>query len=119
MFKGDGEFDGIQLLAKIDTYDWKYVCRTAKDPILTQNSEELTFASLGVCTGERITLPEVTITQKQYGPVQAIAWWDDQYSDPIYLISNLSILEDPCDWYSKIHDRNPVFRSEDPWIPSP
>ncbi len=30
----------------------------------------------------------------------AIAWWDDQYSDPIYLISNLSVLEDPCDWYS-------------------
>ena len=96
MFLGDGEFDGIELLAKIDSYDWKYVCRTALDTILTHDSEELTFASLGACLGERITLPEVTITRGQYGPVTAIAWWDDKYSDPIYLISNLSILEEPC-----------------------
>jgi hypothetical protein len=97
---GDGEFDGIFLLAKIESYDWKYVCRTALDTILTQDQEELTFASLGVCPGERITLPEVTITRSQYGPVTAIAWWDDQYEDPIYLVSNLGFNEDPCYWYS-------------------
>ena len=53
-----------------------------------------------VSPGERITVAEATITRDQYGPVTAIAWWDDQYEDPIYLVSSLCILEDPCDWYS-------------------
>jgi hypothetical protein len=36
--------------------------------------------------------------------VQAIVWWDGEYEDPMYLISNLSIHEsihkDLYDWYS-------------------
>jgi len=104
MFLGDGEFDGINLLAKVDSYGWKYVCRTAKDTIITQDSETFTFQELQVQPGGRITLLSVAITQKHYGPVQAVAWWDEEYEDPIYLVSNLSIHEsihkDPCDWYS-------------------
>jgi len=104
MFLGDGEFDGINLQAKIDNYGWKYVCRTAKDTIITQNSETFTFQELQVQPGGRITLLSVAITQKHYGTVQAVAWWDVKYEDPIYLVSNLSIHEsihkDPCEWYS-------------------
>ena len=104
MFLGDGEFDGINLQAKIDNYDWKYVCRTAKDTIITQDSKTLTFQELQIQPGGRITLLSVAITQKCYGPVQAVAWWDEEYEDPIYLVSNLSIYEsidkDPCEWYS-------------------
>ena len=48
---GDGEFDGIQLLAKMAGYGWSYVCRTAKDTILTQNDEMLTFENLAVSPG--------------------------------------------------------------------
>ena len=54
MFLGDGEFDGIQLQAEIESYRWKYVCRTALDT-WTQNSQTLTFEKLLVCRGERIT----------------------------------------------------------------
>jgi|ETNmetMinimDraft_26_1059896.scaffolds.fasta_scaffold107979_2 hypothetical protein len=61
----------------------------------------LTFEQLNVCPGGRITLFDAAITLKQYGPVQAIAWWDSEYDEPIYLISNLSIEDDPCDWYGK------------------
>jgi hypothetical protein len=100
MFLGDGEFDGIQLQSKIEGYDWKYVCRTAKDTIITQDSSSLSFENLGVSPGERITVAEATITREKYGPVTAIAWWDEKYEDPIYLISNLCISQDPCDWYS-------------------
>jgi len=100
MFLGDGEFDGIHLLAEVDSYGWKYVCRTAKDTILTQDSASLTFEELQIWSGGRITLPSVAITQKHYGPVQAVAWWNEEYEEPIYLVSNLSIYEDPCEWYS-------------------
>lgn len=101
MFLGDGEFDGIKLQAKIESYGWKYVCRTAKDTILNQSDKSKTFEDLGVWPGGRITLSNVTITRNQYGPVMAIAWWDEEYDEPIYLISNLSINEDPCAWYGK------------------
>ncbi|MCH8290297.1 transposase [Candidatus Poribacteria bacterium] len=100
VFLGDGEFDGTTLQAKLNDYGWQYVCRTALDTIITSDSCSFTFQELGVCPGERITLTSATVTRSQYGPVTAIAWWDDQYSDPIYLISNLSVLEDPCEWYS-------------------
>ena len=43
MFLGDGEFDGINLLSKVNGYGWKHVCRTAKDTIITQDSEAFTF----------------------------------------------------------------------------
>jgi hypothetical protein len=94
------EGNHINLLAKVDSYGWKYVCRTAKDTIITQDSETFTFQELQVQPGGRITLLSVAITQKRYGPVQAIAWWNAQYEEPIYLVSNLSIHEDPCEWYS-------------------
>jgi len=71
------------------------------DTIIRQNDETLTFEQLQVCPGTRITLTDSLITQKQYGPVTAIAWWDEQYDEPIYLISNLSIEDDPCNWYGK------------------
>ena len=102
---GDGEFDGIHLQAEMDSYGWEYVCRTAKDTILYQDSEATSFEKLQVSPGGRITLFSVAITRKRYGPVQAIAWWDEEYEDPIYLVSNLSIHEsihkDPCQWYSQ------------------
>lgn len=116
MFLGDGEFDGVNLLAKIDSYNWKYVCRTAKDAIITQNSATFTLQELQIQPGGRITLLSVAITQKQYGPVQAIAWWDEEYKDPIYLISNLSIHEsidkDPCDWYSQRFSIETLFSDQ-------
>jgi hypothetical protein len=101
MFLGDGEFDGIDLQAKMESYGWKYVCRTAKDTILNQDDNSETFEDLGVWPGGRIALSNVTITRSIYGPVQAIAWWDEEYDEPIYLISNLPMEDDPCDWYGK------------------
>ncbi len=40
-----------------------------------------------------------TITRDQYGPITAIAWWEETEEEPLYLISNLSVEQDPCDWY--------------------
>jgi hypothetical protein len=99
MFLGDGEFDGLHLQARVESYGWKYVCRTAKDLILNQDDNSETFEDLNLWPGGRIALSNVTITRSQYGPVQAIAWWDEEYDEPIYLISNLSIEQEPCEWY--------------------
>ncbi len=101
IFLGDGEFDGIDLQATITNYGWQYVCRTAKNLILRQDGEEFAFETLEVEPGEQLSLPEVTLRQRDSGPVHAIAWWQKGYAEPIYLLTNLEVVEEACHWYRK------------------
>jgi hypothetical protein len=82
---GDGEFDGTQLQATLDAFEWLYVCRTAKNIQLYADDEWFTFEDLGIERGERIGVPNVLFTHKAYGPVLVIAAWDKKYKDPIFL----------------------------------
>ena len=99
VFLGDGEFDGTDLLTEIDNEGWSYVCRTALDTLITQKGNTFAFEQLSLCPGMRQTLLSVTITTRQYGPLQAIAAWDEDFDAPIYLVSNLDIYSDPLEWY--------------------
>lgn len=101
IFLGDGEFDGTTLQATVESYGWHYVCRTAKNTILTEDGEEFAFQEVGVAPGECISLPGVSFTRQAYGPVHAIAWWKKGYQDPLYLITNLELAEEACYWYAK------------------
>lgn len=101
IFVGDGEFDGITLQATIDGYGWEYVCRTAKNIQLGADGERFSFHEVGVQPGECIGLPDVTFTLQDYGPVQAIAWWEAEYEEAIYLVTNMELAEEACYWYSK------------------
>jgi hypothetical protein len=99
MFLGDGEFDGVDLQRTLSSHGFDYVCRTAKDTILGRDGDTLTFEKLDVWPGTSIVVPDATVTRDGYGPVQAIAWWNEDEDEPLYLISNLPLSEDPCDWY--------------------
>lgn len=101
IFLGDGEFDGPTLQATVEGYGWHYVCRTAKNIILTEDGEEFHFEEVGVRPGECLSLPQVTFTRQGYGPVHAIAWWAKGYKDPLYLITNLELAREACYWYAK------------------
>jgi hypothetical protein len=101
VFLGDGEFDGVQLQGAVDAYGWHYVSRTAKNIVLCQADKEFGFESVGVQVGERISLPAVTLRNQGYGPVHAIAWWEQGYDEPIYLLTNIQSLEEACQWYRK------------------
>lgn len=101
IFLGDGEFDGVLLQAAIADLGWQYVCRTAKNIILRQADEEFAFETLGVEPGELLSLPDVTLRQRDYGPVHAIAWWDREYAEPIYLLTNMELEHEACYWYRK------------------
>jgi hypothetical protein len=101
IFVGDGEFDGITLQATIDGYGWQYACRTAKNTQLGTEGERFSFHEVGVQPGERIGLPHVTFTLQDYGPVLAIAWWEVGYKEPIYLVTNMELVEEACYWYAK------------------
>jgi hypothetical protein len=101
VFLGDGEFDGIEFQAQIDAYDWAYVCRTAKNAQLTQDHETFPFEQVQVQAGECISLPQVKHTEKQYGPVHAIAWWRKGEKKPIYLVTNMALAQEACHFYAK------------------
>jgi hypothetical protein len=101
IFVGDGEFDGITLQASLAGYGWQYVCRTARDIRLRAEGEQFAFYEVGVQPRERMGLPGVTFTRQEYGPVLAIAWWDEDYKEPIYLVTNMELADEACYWYAK------------------
>jgi hypothetical protein len=101
IFVGDGEFDGIELQATVDGHGWAYVCRTAKNAQLGAEGEHFSFTEIGVQPGECLSWPDITFTLQDYGPVLTIAWWEIGYQDPIYLITNMTLQEEACYWYSK------------------
>ena len=98
---GDGEFDGITLQETVDNKGWKYVCRTAKNTVLTDDGDEFRFQDLGIEPGEIISIPEVDFTREKYGPVHTIVWWVKGNKDPIFLATNIELAEEACYWYKK------------------
>lgn len=98
---GDGEFDGTDWLAALDSLGWHYVCRTAKNSVFYEGEDEFLVQDVcpgrGGCTG----IVDVRFTHGRYGPVMAVAWWGKHYDEPIYLVSNLELPEDACRWYKK------------------
>ena len=101
VFLGDGEFDGIDLQERINSYGWEYVCRTAKNARICDEGYWLSLEEMGVQKGDKIGLPNVDFTLEAYGPVLVIAWWDAQYKEAIYLVTNMELVEEACYWYAK------------------
>jgi hypothetical protein len=101
IFLGDGEFDGIKLQATLEAFQWLYACRTAKNVQLCADDDWFAFEDLGVQRGERIGVPDVLFMLQAYGPVLAIAAWDMEYKEPIYLVTNMELVDEACYWYSK------------------
>jgi hypothetical protein len=101
VFLGDGEFDGTNLLSTLHKLGWDYVCRTAKNVLLTEEGERFQPTDLMLAPGDRIELPEVGFTAEEYGPVLVGIVWDARWKEPLILVSNLDFLEEAYDWYQR------------------
>lgn len=110
LFLGDGEFDGIGLLAAVAQKGWHYVCRTAKNVRLglaaetvgmepTWQSPAQLLAETALCPGEALALADVLFTAQSYGPVQVALIWEPGYKEPLFLVSNLTDLTEASHWY--------------------
>lgn len=75
--------------------------RLAIKVILCQEGEEFAFETLDVEPGKLLSLPDVTLRQRNYGPIHAIAWWNRAYAEPIYLLTNMELEHEACYWYQK------------------
>ena len=47
-----------------------------------------------------------------YGPVLAIAAWDREYKEPIYLVTNMELADEAYYWYSKRYRIETFFSDE-------
>ena len=98
---GDGEFDSIELQTFLQAAGWDYVCRTAKNTQVCLDGEWTSLEQYELWPGSRLPLYDVWFTRQAYGPVLVILWWQQGYSEPIYLVSNLPLMEEACHWYRK------------------
>ena len=101
IFLGDGEFDGIELQAAIEQAGWHYVCRTAKNRWVCEEDDWFKLKELGLQPGRFIILPEVAFSQKAYGPVLVLAFWQPDEKQPLYLVSNFEVGDEAIHWYRK------------------
>lgn len=101
VFLGDGEFDGPDLLATLAAQGWQYVCRTGKNILLGVEGEWFSIGEVDLIRGQCWAMPEVLFTQQGMGPVLVILWWDAEYKEPIYLVTNMASVETACAWYRK------------------
>ncbi len=98
---GDGEFDGAQWLALLESYDWKYSCRTAKNSKCYEDGEEFNIQDICPARGGLTEVSEVEFTDQRVLTLRAVAYWGSQYEDPLYLVSNFGTGKEAVYWYGK------------------
>ncbi|HKG97289.1 MAG TPA: transposase [Pyrinomonadaceae bacterium] len=87
---GDGEFDGTELQTTLRTAKWDYVCRTATNILIFAAERVFTVGDLPLSRGEAVSLADVHMTAKHYGPIGVIGVWESKHAEPLYLITSLS-----------------------------
>jgi hypothetical protein len=66
---GDGEFDSPELQAELDSYQWQYICRTAKNILIGVDEAWLSLADLAVTHGQHVFRKNAWFTQATYRSV--------------------------------------------------
>jgi hypothetical protein len=101
IFLGDGEFDGVELQADLRRIGWLYVCRTASTILISAYGVTFHVGDLGPPRGELLAVSPAWMTAEHYGPISILALWEQQYQQPIYLVTNISDLDEAVAQYKK------------------
>lgn len=56
---------------------------------------------LAIEPGDTVEMTDVLFTGQGFGPVLVIALWNRRYDGPLYLVSNLDLLEEVCLFYRR------------------
>lgn len=99
VFVGDGEFDGTVLQAALQQLGWQYVCRTATNICFTAHGLHRHVGDLEPVRGEALAVTPAWITTAAYGPISLLAVWEPMYDAPLYLVTNMSDLQQALQTY--------------------
>lgn len=98
---GDGEFDNVEMMDWLNTHtNWDFVVRTPKSSKIVKEEVWVRIQTLAK-KGYIVWVKDTVFTNQSYGPVTAIAWWEQEYEEPLYLITSLQDAEEACDLYEK------------------
>lgn len=64
--------------------------RTASNALLSDGGLRSNFAGPGVSPGGLVAVPNATFTAEAYGPLTALAVWEQGYEKPLYLVTSLT-----------------------------
>ena len=99
---GDAEYDTVDMLRWLkDKTDWCFVVRTAPQLLISQAGNTQKLRDLCAEQGTMTSQPNTYFTAQEFGPIMAIAWWEQAYEKPIYLITNHAKAEEACSYYRK------------------
>jgi hypothetical protein len=96
---GDGEFDGAELQTTIRARNWEYVCRTATTILISVANRVFSLGDLPRARGAAVSMVDVRMTAKQYGPILLLGVWDAKQKEPISLITSLADADDAFERY--------------------
>lgn len=77
------------------------MCRTAKNTRVRVDDTGFSLHEIDVHRGRKKLWKAVGFTLAEYGPVQVLGGWDSRYTDPLYLVTNLTDREAICALYRK------------------
>jgi hypothetical protein len=100
-FVGDGEFDGTELQAALREYHWQYVCGTAANIIVTACGVSFHLSDFGPPCGESVAVTPAFMTAEAYGPISMLAVWEQRCEEPLYLVTNMTDLDEALRKYKK------------------
>ena len=99
---GDAEYDTTEMLdwMKKNT-TWKYVLRTSPQIYVQTHAGSQSIRDYPLEKGHLFYLSEVGFTQTSTVTLNAIGWWEAEYEEPIFLITNLEQAYAACRYYRR------------------
>jgi hypothetical protein len=85
IFLGDGEFDGSNFLHNINKTKHLFVARTAENRKMIAQDDLFTMHDLDVGAEEFIWTPNAKPIANTLLSCNAVAWWNRDYKEPMYL----------------------------------
>lgn len=98
---GDGEFDGTELQGLLRQFGWQYVVRTAANVSMHVYGRWYVVDSMAPSRGELLGVRMAWVTAARYGPVSVLALWEEQYEEPIYVVTTMVDVDDAFALYRK------------------
>lgn len=99
---GDAEYDTTEMLLWIEkNTTWKYVLRTSPQIYVQTSTESQPLRDYALHPGHLFSLSQVGFTQTATVTLNAMGWWDADYKEPIFLITNLEDAYEACRYYRR------------------
>jgi hypothetical protein len=106
---GDGEYDGSQWIQQLQTMQFEYVLRTAKDTLLTNQYQEV-FQPKKLDVGDEscLYIPDCQLSSQVQ--THFVLWHEKAFKDPVYLLTNQEIGQMAIGYYRKRFKIETLFK---------